>query len=128
MKTAINVLLISVLMMFAAPVWSDSVAHFLTCEQDDDASQADLVALASKWLKLANSMKGGENIKVHLQFPIIAQMNQADFAVVITAPSLAEWGTFMDGYATSDLGGVDEEWDELAACPDSAMFKSVSVK
>jgi len=110
------------------PGLSNSIAMFLTCEQEDDATKADLNALASKWVKTAKTMKGGENIEVYLQFPVVAKTNAADFAVVITSPSLTEWGTFMDGYEGSDLEDLDTEWDDLASCPDSALFKSVHVK
>lgn len=128
MKTVIRLLIVSIFMLAATPAWSASFSQFLKCEQDDDASAEDLQAVASKWLKAAKAMKGGENLEIYLHFPVVAQMGEHDFAFVLTAPSLAEWGTFMDGYQGSEAQKFDPEWDELAACPDSAMFRSVKVQ
>ena len=128
MKTVIRLALVTLMMAIAAPAYSDSFSMFLKCEQDDDATPQALQAVASKWLKAANSMKGGENIKVFLNFPVVAAMGDTDLALVIVTPSLAEWGVFMDGYEGSAAQQLDTEWDELAACPDSALMKSVQVK
>lgn len=128
MKTVIRLALVTLMMAIAAPAYSDSFSMFLKCEQDDDATPQALEAVASKWLKAANSMKGGENIKVFLNFPVVAAMGDTDLALVIVTPSLAEWGVFMDGYEGSAAQQLDTEWDELAACPDSALMKSVQVK
>ena len=73
-------------------------------------------------------MKGGENLEIYLHFPVVAQMGETDFAFVVTVPSLEEWGIFMDGYEGSAAQKFDKEWDELAACPDSALFRSMKVK
>ena len=46
-------------------------------------------------------MKVGENLELYLHFPVIASMGETDFAFVLVAPSLAEWGVFMEGYEGS---------------------------
>ena len=128
MKTIIRLVIVSLMMVIAAPAYSESFSTFLKCEQDDEASSQDLQAVASKWLKAAKQMKGGDKLEVYLHFPIVAQMGETDFAFVLVAPSLAEWGVFMDGYEGSAAQSHDAEWDELAACPDSALFRSVKIK
>jgi hypothetical protein len=55
-------------------------------------------------------------------------MGATDFAFILNIPTLEEWGKFMDGYRGSPAAALDKEWDELAACPDSAMFLSVKVE
>jgi hypothetical protein len=128
MNAIMRLILVSVLMVVAGPAYSDSFSQYLICEQDDDASSQDLEALASKWLKAARGMKGGDKLQVYLHFPVVAQMGEADFSFVLTAPSLEAWGVFMEGYEGSAAQKMDAEWDELAACPNSALFRTVKVK
>lgn len=127
MKKAIRLMLVPMLMTLTAPAYSDPVSMFLRCGQDDEASRKDLETVASKWLKAAKGMKGGKNLKVYLHFPVVAQMGEMDFAFVLVAPSIMEWGTFMDGYQGSEAQKLDKEWDELATCADSALWKTVEV-
>ena len=128
MKKIMRLMLIPILLILAAPASADPVSMFLRCGQDDEASRKDLETVASKWLKAAKGMKGGENLQVYLHFPIVAQMGEMDFAFVLMAPSIMEWGVFMDGYPGSEASKVDKEWDELATCPDSALWKTVKVE
>ena len=128
MKTTLRLIAFSLMMLIAIPAFSASFSTIFKCEQDDDATQAALEAVASKWLKDARTMKGGKNLKAYLHYPVVAQMNEADFSFVIVAPSLKEWGEFMDGYKGSAAQKHDAEWDELAACPDNALMKSVEIK
>jgi len=125
MKTVIRLILVSVLMMIVAPAWSASAVAVYTCEQSDSASEADVKGAAEEWLAAANGMKGGENISVFVMFPVAATMGESDFLFVVSAPSLAEWGAFMDGYEGSAAAKVDNKFNEIADCPDSALWESV---
>ena len=127
MKKVIRLLLVPMLMTLAAPAYSDPVSMFLQCSQDDAATRKDLETVASKWLKAAKSAKGGENLELYLHFPIVAKMGEFDFAFVIKAPSIADWGVFMDGYQDSEAHKFDKEWDELATCPNSSLWKTIKV-
>ena len=120
-------MLIPMLMLLTAPAYSAPVSMFLKCGQDDEATNKDLEAVASKWLKAAKKMKGGENIEVHLFFPIVAQMGETDFVFVLSAPSLMEWAMFMEGYEGSEAQKFDKEWDEHTTCADSALWKTIKV-
>ena len=125
MKTVIRLILISILMMVAAPAWSGSAVAVYTCEQDDDASEADVNVAAAEWLKAAMSMKGGENLEAFVMFPMAVTMGESDFLFIVKAPSLAEWGTFMDGYEGSAAAESDRKHADVADCPDSALWESV---
>ena len=121
-------MLVPMLMILTAPAYSAPVSMFLKCGQDDDASRKDLETVASKWLKAAKGMKGGKNLEVYLHFPIVAQMGEMDFVFVMVAPSIMEWGIFMDGYQGSEAQKFDKEWDELATCADSALWQTLKVE
>ena len=128
MKTLGRLIIFSLLMAIAAPAYSSAVSHIFRCEQDDDASQADLMAVASKFLAAAKGVEGGKNLKMSLHLPLAGANGTTDFALVLTLPTAAEWGTFSDNYEGSAPSAFNEEWDELAACPDSTLIKSVEVK
>ena len=125
MKTVIRLILVSILMMIVAPAWSASAVAVYTCEQNDSASEADVKGAAEEWLAAANGMKGGENISVLVMFPVAVSMGESDFLFVVSAPSLAEWGAFMDAYEGSAAAKVDKKFNDIADCPDSALWESV---
>ena len=119
----------SMLMVIAAPAYSATAVHVFACEQDDDATQASLDAAAINWLKAARTMKGGANLKATVYYPVAARMAlENDLFFIVTAPSIAEWGEFWDGYAGSAAEKVDQENREIVICPSSALFESVEVK
>jgi hypothetical protein len=129
MKNLSRLILVSLMMILAAPAYSAQVAQVYTCEQDDDATEQDLRESASEWLKAAKTVKGGENLEVTLYFPIaVAGTGETDFLYVINAPSIAEWGMFWDGYAGSAASEVDQGSDDNAICPDSALWESVTIE
>ena len=124
MKTVIRLILISILMMVAAPAWSAAALAVYTCEQDENASEADINAAANSWLAAANGMKSGANLEVFVMFPVAVTMGESDFLFVVKAPSLAEWGAFMDAYEGSAAADADKTFADLADCPDSALWES----
>ena len=128
MKRFIQMIIISMLMIATAPAWSDTFSYAYKCEQQEGASDKDLMAAASAWLKAAKGMKGGENLEAYLHFPVVAAMGGTDFLFVIKAPSLAEWGLFMDNYEGKALAAEDKKFAEISACPDSTLFESIQVK
>ena len=129
MNTIIRLVIVSILMMIAAPAWSSSTAVAVyTCQQNDSASEADVNAAASEWLQAAKGMTGGENVEVFVMFPVAATMGESDFMFVVTAPDLAQWGAFMNGYEGSAAAEKDKKFAEIADCPDSALWESVKAK
>jgi len=128
MKTTLQAIIISMLMIAAAPAWSETVSYAYKCEQQDEASDQDVMAAASAWLKAAKEVKGGDKLEVYVHFPVVAAMGETDFLFVVKAPSLTEWGVFMDNYEGDALAKQDKRFAEIAACPDSTLFQSVQVE
>ncbi len=129
MKTIVGLMLVSMLMFAAAPVYSAEVIQIFKCQQDEDATDKDVEAAASEWLKAAKKMKGGEQLEAYLHFPVVAQMGATDFLFVIRAPSMETWGLFMDGYQGSPAQEVDKKkFDKICVCPDSALWEPIKVK
>jgi len=128
MKTIVSAVLISILMIVAAPAYSGGVAtQFFKCEMDEDATEKDVVAYASKWLKSAKTMKGGKNLEAHIFFPVaVTNMGETDLIFAISAPTFAEWGMFWDAYEGSPAAAADKE-DDLVDCPNSALWETIKV-
>ena len=128
MKVFCRLMIISILLLVAVPTWAGSAVQIFNCMQDDEASDADLEVVASAWLKAAKGMAGGENINAYLRFPVVGTMGEADFAFVIEAPNLKEWGEFTEGYPGSPASKVDDDFNNLADCPDSTLWEGIRVK
>ena len=128
MKALITIAMVSLLMMVAAPVWAAKAVAVYTCQQSDSASEADIDAVASAWLKAAKAVKGGENLEVFTMYPLAATMGESDFLFVVSAPSIAEWGTFMDNYEGNAVAAEDKKFAEMADCADSALWESIKAK
>lgn len=129
MKILLRLMLVFMLIFVAAPAYSAEVIQIFKCEQHEDATEADLEAAASEWLKAAKTMKGGDQLEAYLHFPVVSQMGELDFLFVIKAPSMEKWGMFMDGYHGSPAQAVDKtKFDNLCDCPDSALWEPIKVK
>jgi hypothetical protein len=128
MKTFIKLMAISILMMVAAPAWSDSVVNIYYCEQGDEMTDDMVEEAAAAWLKAAKGVKGGENLKLDLYFPVAANAGETDVAMALIAPSFSEWGAFMDNYAGSAAEEVDGKHEGNWACTHSTLWEAVSVK
>lgn len=129
MKFLAGVMTIFAVLVFTAPAQAAQAMQTFQCEEGDGATEEKLEEIGSNWLKAAKTMKGGENLKMSIHYPVVAKMpGNSDFLVVIIAPSFAEWGTFWDGYKDSPAEMVDQEYGELAICPDSALWEAVKIK
>ena len=82
MKTIIRFGLVSMLAMVAAPSYSAEAWHVFTCEMLEEATEKDIVEGASKWLKAAKGMKGGEQLELSVHFPMAAEMGESDFKLL----------------------------------------------
>lgn len=127
MKTLIRVMAISMLMVFAAPAYSETIQIF-NCTYEGDSTEEDISAMASKWLKAAKTMKGGENLQIAIRYPVAAAVNEIDFKFVVMTPTFAEWGAFTDAYDLSELQEIDDELFKVANCGDSSLWEGGFVK
>jgi hypothetical protein len=120
----------SVMMIGAAPAFSSQATHIFSCEQDDDASEDDLRAEAREWLAAARKMKGGAQLEVYLYFPVaVNALRESDFFFVVVAPSFEQWGVFWDGYRNSPAEAADKKSAGTeTACPNSGLWESEKVE
>ena len=132
MRTFAHAILVSLLLMIAAPAYSNSglqAIQIFVCEFNDDATADQVMAMTSTWLKAAKEMKGGKNMDAYIRFPVAEGSNaKGDFRFVITTPSFEEWGAFTDAYEGSPAAKVDEEFNNLADCGDSSMWEGIKIK
>ena len=129
MKIVIRLMLVIMLVIAAAPAYAAEATQMWKCELDDDATEAEVKAGAAKWLKAAKTMKGGENLKAYVYFPVaVNATGEMDAMFVVVAPSFEEWGRFWDNYGGSPAAAVDKENQEMVVCPDSVVWESIEVK
>jgi hypothetical protein len=127
MKTLIHLMIVSMLMVIAAPAYADAIQIF-NCEYEGDATEDDVFAMAGKWLAAAKTIKGGENIKIVIRFPVAASVDDIDFKFVIVTPDFAQWGEFTDNYEASKLQEIDDELYKVADCNDASLWEGEVVK
>ena len=129
MKTAVGLILVSILMVAAVPAYAAEATQMWKCEMDDDATEKEVLAMAADWLKAARTMKGGEKLQASVYFPVaVNAIGEFDVFFVVTAPSFAEWGMFWDSYAGSPVEEVDKQTQEKVVCPDIVLWESIKVK
>ncbi len=128
MRVVIQLMIISLMMIIAAPAWSDSALHIITCEQDEETTDEQVEAIASEWLKAAKAVKGGENLDLYLNFPVAAKVGEIDVAMMLIAPSFAEWGAFMDNYAGSAAEAIDDKYKDDLDCGNGTLWESVKIE
>lgn len=127
MKTLIRVMAISMLMIFAAPAYSETIQIF-NCTFEGDATEDDVSAMASKWLKAAKTLKGGDNLQIAIRYPVAAAVTDVDFKFVVITPTFAEWGAFTDAYEASVLQEIDDELFKIANCGESSLWEGGMVE
>ena len=127
MKTLIRLILISMLMVFASPAYSEAIQIF-NCEFEGETTDGDVSAMAAKWLKAAKTTKGGENLRIYIRYPVAASSDDIDFKFVLTTPDFAEWGAFTDAYDLSKLQEIDDELHKIVVCNDASLWEGEEIK
>ena len=126
-QTILQSVLILTLAMAAAPANSAEAWQVFHCELEDGKTEAGVIAAAKKWLKAARTMKGGEELRASIHFPMAAASGEHDFRIVLKAPSFAAWGTFWDGFEGSPAQKVDQETGHILSCASSTLFEAVAI-
>ena len=128
-KRLIALLTASVMLLFTASAFADSVVHIWTCELNDGKTGDDVVAASSAWLKVAKSMEGGEDLELYLEFRIAANVGDDSFNFVLIAPDEKTWGVW---YGATDpdsaMQDANTAWYEVAACSGSSLWFSVEIE
>jgi hypothetical protein len=127
MKTLVHLALISLLMIIAAPAYSEAIQIF-NCEYEGDATEDDVLDMTAKWLAAAKTIKGGKNLKLYIRHPVAASVDDIDFKFVLTTPDFAEWGAFTDAYDLSKLQEIDDELEKIADCNDASLWEGEIIK
>jgi len=127
-KIIIASLTASVMFMFTAPAYADSIVQLWSCKLNDGKTGDDLVAASSAWLKAAKTNEGGEDIKAFLEFPIAAHAGDDDFTFVLVVADTKIWGIFNYDYPDSPAGEAEEAWSEVATCSVSSLWASVEIE
>jgi hypothetical protein len=132
MKTFIRSILVALLLIIAAPAYSESsslAVQVFTCEFGEGTLEEQVLEMASVWLKAAKGMPGGKNMEVAVRFPV-AEGPQAvgDFVFYFITPTFAEWGAFTDAYEGSAASEVDDQYEDLVECGDSTIWEGVRIK
>jgi len=129
MKAFTQSLLISLLVLIAAPAFSDTkmqAVQIFECEFNGDAGASELFEVTAAWIKAARDTQGGKDIDVAIRFPI-AEGGDAggDFRFVIVFPSFSAWGTFTDAYEGSKVEGADQNLFKIADCGQSTIWEGI---
>ena len=127
MKTFIQLMIISMLMVVAAPAYAEAIQIF-NCEYEGDATEDDVFAMAGKWLAAAKTIEGGKNLQIYIRFPVAASVDDIDFKFVLVTPDFTEWGAFTDAYELSELQEVDDELFKVANCGESSLWEGEVIK
>ena len=132
MKIFARSILIALLLIIAAPAYSDTgtkAVQIFNCDFNEGAIEEDVLKMASTWLKAAKGMPGGENMEAAMRFPVAEGSDSVgNFVFYISTPTFAEWGAFTDAYEGSAASTVDDEFDDLVDCGDSTVWEMRKIK
>ncbi len=82
----------------------------------------DMMKASSAWLKVVKSLKGGKDVELFLEFPVVANTDDGTFNFVVVAdeldPVVKTWG----------LKATEDKWWEFAVCTGSSLWHSVKIK
>jgi hypothetical protein len=130
MKTITRSILVSLLLIVAAPAYSDSThaVHIFRCEFiDQKVTEDEVLKLAAEWLKAAKQMKGGANMELIIRFPVAVGVGEVgDFTWAAATPTFAEWGEFTDAYEGSEVSRLDDQlFGNLVDCGHSSIWEGI---
>jgi hypothetical protein len=128
MNTIVRLMLVSLLVVVAAPSSAEEAWHVYQCEVLDETTEDQIIELASKWLAAARTMKEFEAAELYVFFPVAAQMGASDFRMLVKVPSFAAWGALWDAYDDSAAADVEDQWSTMFDCPDSWLFEGFKIE
>jgi hypothetical protein len=128
-RTAMILVLASVVTAFAAPAGANEFDHVWECELKAGRTLDEARAVSRAWLAAARSMQHGERLQAFIRYPIIVGDSENRFDFVVRAPSLAAWGAFYDTYDEGTaVADADRRFAEVAVCSGSTMWESIVVQ
>ncbi len=128
-KRLVALLTTTLMLLFSASAFADSVVHIWTCEFNDGQTYEDLVAATSSWLEVAKSIEGGADLEVYLEFRIAADIGDNSFNFVLIAADTKTWGTWYGGDdPDSAMQDANTAWNEVANCSGSSLWTSIEIE
>lgn len=128
MKIIVRLMLVSLLMIVAVSAYSAECVQMWKCEMNEDTTEEQVIAMAHEWLNAAKKVKGGEQLKAYVYFPVAVNFDDdSDFILVVVAPSFEKWGIFWDNYGASEAGKLEDR-PNWVICPDSAVWEAEEIK
>ena len=126
-NTIVRLVLISMLMIAAAPAYSGTAMQMWKCEIDDDTTEKELKEYAAKWLAGAKKLNGGKDLQASVSFPVaVNAMGETDMIFTVVAPNFEAWGKFWDAYGDSEIAVMDSR-NKSIDCPNSAVWETFKV-
>jgi hypothetical protein len=111
-----------------APVDLGKAMQMWRCELVDDATEEQVMEMAQKWLTAARTLKGGKNLDLYVNFPVVVNATrEIDMVLMLVAPSFEEWGEFWDGYGHSPAADAEEASEAVFVSPDSVLWETFKV-
>jgi len=126
----VSAMLFAVVMFAVAPAFAGQASQMWKCEMGDEVTEGQVVAMAEEWFEAATKVKGGENLKGHVRFPVaVNAIGEFDVFFEVIFPTFEEWGKFWDNYSGSTASKLeDKHAAEGVICPDSAVWEIEGVK
>jgi hypothetical protein len=127
-KSIVRLVLISMLMLAAAPAYSGEAMQIWRCEIEDGTTEKAIKEHAEKWLAAAKKLNGAKDLKASVSFPVaVNATGQIDMLFAIVAPDFESWGKFWDAYGDSEIAEMDSKFGSIN-CPDSVVWETFVVK
>ena len=122
-------ILLATLMLSAFSVANAEVVQVWQCNLHDGKTGADVMKASSTWLAAHKSLKGGEKLEAHHEFPLAANVGDGKFNFVMILPDTESWGVFMGGHEEGSAASeTDNAWGEVASCESSTLWDSIQVE
>jgi hypothetical protein len=121
--------LLSILAACTGLASANEFGHVWSCELTAGKTIEDARAVSLLWLNAVKSMRGGDQLKLYVNVPIVVADSANRFDFVLLAPSLEAWGAFYDGYSeSSPAGKADVDFAGVAACSGSTLWESIKIE
>jgi len=104
------------------------VVQVWQCTLHDGKTEADVMKASSAWVATHKSMKGGDEITVYHDFPLVAIAGEGSFNWVMIVPNVETWGVIAGGQHSPAASEADDAWSEVASCKGSTLWNSVKVE
>jgi len=127
MKIMIKTIL-AIFLLSSFSIANASVVQVWQCNLLDGKTEADVMKASSTWLATHKNRKGGDDLKVYHEFPLVATAEDGSFNFVMIVPDPEAWGVFAGADHSSAASKADNAWAEVASCKGSALWNSTKVE